>query len=251
MESLRELYKIGCGPSSSHTMGPHMAAEQFNRRWPQASAFRVTLYGSLAATGKGHLTDFTLREAFYPKPVDVVFDMQTRIKKHPNALKFQALDQAGHIMDSYMVYSIGGGAIRDDENFGKQVNNIYPHKSMNEILQYTSDKRMLLWEYVEECEGADIWNYLTEVWTTMKDTMNRGLSKRGVLPGSLNLERKAQRYLYKAESSPQYLRRMNNLFAYALACSEENASGGIVVTAPTCGSCGVVPAVCRLGPGTC
>ena len=251
MESLRELYKIGCGPSSSHTMGPHMAAEQFNRRWPQASAFRVTLYGSLAATGKGHLTDFTLREAFYPKPVDVVFDMQTRIKKHPNALKFQALDQAGHIMDSYMVYSIGGGAIRDDENFGKQVNNIYPHKSMNEILQYTSDKRMLLWEYVEECEGADIWNYLTEVWTTMKDTMNRGLSKRGVLPGSLNLERKAQRYLYKAESSPQYLRRMNNLFAYALACSEENASGGIVVTAPTCGSCGVVPAVCRLVQEIC
>ena len=251
MESLRELYKIGCGPSSSHTMGPHSAADQFNRRWPQASSFRVTLYGSLAATGKGHLTDFTLREAFYPKPVDIIFDLQTRIKKHPNALKFQALDQAGHIMDSHMVYSIGGGAIRDDENFGKQVNNIYPHHSMNEILQYTSDKRMLLWEYVEECEGADIWNYLTEVWTTMKDTMNRGLSKRGVLPGSLNLERKAQRYLYKAESSPQYLRRMNNLFAYALACSEENASGGIVVTAPTCGSCGVVPSVCRLVQEIC
>ena len=251
MESLRELYKIGCGPSSSHTMGPHSAADQFNRRWPQASSFRVTLYGSLAATGKGHLTDFTLREAFYPKPVDIIFDLQTRIKKHPNALKFQALDQAGHIMDSHMVYSIGGGAIRDDENFGKQVNNLYPHHSMNEILQYTSDKRMLLWEYVEECEGADIWNYLTEVWTTMKDTMNRGLSKRGVLPGSLNLERKAQRYLYKAESSPQYLRRMNNLFAYALACSEENASGGIVVTAPTCGSCGVVPSVCRLVQEIC
>ena len=110
---------------------------------------------------------------------------------------------------------------------------------------------MLLWEYVEECEGADIWDYLTEVWATMQDTMKRGLSKRGVLPGSLNLERKAQRYLYKAENSPQYLRRMNNLFAYALACSEENASGGVVVTAPTCGSCGVVPAVCRLVQEIC
>ena len=251
METLRELYKIGCGPSSSHTMGPRKAADQFNRRFPQASAFRATLYGSLAATGKGHLTDFTLREAFYPKPVDIIFDGKTVVKKHPNALKFEALDQAGHVIGDYVIYSIGGGAIRDDETFGKQLNNIYPHKSMNEILQYTSEKRMLLWEYVEECEGADIWDYLTEVWLTMKETMKRGLSKRGVLPGSLNLERKAQRYLYKAENSPQYLRRMNNLFAYALACAEENASGGIVVTAPTCGSCGVVPAVCRLVQEIC
>ena len=117
---------------------------------------------------------------------------------------------------------------------------------MAEILQYTSDKRMLLWEYVEEFEGADIWQYLATIWKTMQATMNRGLEKRGVLPGSLNLERKARRYLYKAENSPQYLRRMNNLFSYALACSEENAAGGVVVTAPTCGSCGVVPAVCRL-----
>ena len=246
METLRELYKIGCGPSSSHTMGPRKAADQFNRRFAQASSFRATLYGSLAATGKGHLTDFTLREAFYPKPVDIIFDGETIVQKHPNALKFEALDQAGHVIGQYTIYSIGGGAIRDDETLGKELNNIYPHKSMNEILQYTSEKRMLLWEYVEECEGADIWDYLTEVWLTMKETMKRGLSKRGVLPGSLNLERKAQRYLYKAENSPQYLRRMNNLFAYALACAEENASGGIVVTAPTCGSCGVVPAVCRL-----
>ncbi len=251
METLRELYKIGCGPSSSHTMGPRKAGDAFNRRYPQASSFRVTLYGSLAATGKGHLTDFTLREAFYPKPVEIIFDYQTVVKKHPNALKFEALDQAGHMIGDYMVYSIGGGAIRDDETFGKQLNNVYPHKSMNEILQYTSEKRMLLWEYVEECEGADIWDYLTEVWLTMKETIKRGLSKRGVLPGSLNLERKAQRYLYKAENSPQYLRRMNNLFAYALACAEENASGGIVVTAPTCGSCGVVPSVCRLVQEIC
>ncbi len=251
MESLRELYKIGMGPSSSHTMGPRKAADAFNRAYPAAVSFKVVLYGSLAATGKGHLTDFTIKEAFYPKNVEIEWQPTTFLPKHPNALRLQALDQAGHVMGEKVVYSIGGGAIRDDETFGQKLNSIYPHNSMAEILEYTSSKRMLLWEYVEEYEGADIWNYLETVWKTMQATMKRGLEKRGVLPGSLNLERKARRYLYKAENSPQYLRRMNNLFAYALACAEENASGGVVVTAPTCGSCGVVPAVCRLVQEIC
>lgn len=246
MQSLKELYKIGMGPSSSHTMGPRKAADAFNRTYPTAESFRAVLYGSLAATGKGHLTDFAIKEAFYPKPVTIEWEYDTFLPKHPNAMRFEALDKAGHIMGAQVAYSIGGGDIRTDEAFGREINNIYPHKSMAEILQYTSDKRMLLWEYVEEFEGTDIWQYLGTIWKTMQTTMNRGLEKRGVLPGSLNLERKARRYLYKAENSPQYLRRMNNLFSYALACSEENAAGGVVVTAPTCGSCGVVPAVCRL-----
>ena len=246
MQSLKELYKIGMGPSSSHTMGPRKAADAFNRTYPTAESFRAVLYGSLAATGKGHLTDFAIKEAFYPKPVTIEWEYDTFLPKHPNAMRFEALDKAGHIMGAQVAYSIGGGDIRTDEAFGREINHIYPHKSMAEILQYTSDKRMLLWEYVEEFEGTDIWQYLGTIWKTMQTTMNRGLEKRGVLPGSLNLERKARRYLYKAENSPQYLRRMNNLFSYALACSEENAAGGVVVTAPTCGSCGVVPAVCRL-----
>lgn len=246
MQSLKELYKIGMGPSSSHTMGPRKAADAFNRTYPTAESFRAVLYGSLAATGKGHLTDFAIKEAFYPKPVTIEWEYDTFLPKHPNAMRFEALDKAGHIMGAQVAYSIGGGDIRTDEAFGREINHIYPHKSMAEILQYTSDKRMLLWEYVEEFEGADIWQYLSTIWKTMQTTMNHGLEKRGVLPGSLNLERKARRYLYKAENSPQYLRRMNNLFSYALACSEENAAGGVVVTAPTCGSCGVVPAVCRL-----
>lgn len=246
MQSLKELYKIGMGPSSSHTMGPRKAADAFNRTYPTAESFRAVLYGSLAATGKGHLTDFAIKEAFYPKPVTIEWEYDTFLPKHPNAMRFEALDKAGHIMGEQVAYSIGGGDIRTDEAFGREINHIYPHKSMAEILQYTSDKRMLLWEYVEEFEGTDIWQYLATIWKTMQTTMNRGLEKRGVLPGSLNLERKARRYLYKAENSPQYLRRMNNLFSYALACSEENAAGGVVVTAPTCGSCGVVPAVCRL-----
>ena len=246
MQSLKELYKIGMGPSSSHTMGPRKAADAFNRTYPTAESFRAVLYGSLAATGKGHLTDFAIKEAFYPKPVTIEWEYDTFLPKHPNAMRFEALDKAGHVMGAQVAYSIGGGDIRTDEAFGQEINNIYPHKSMAEILQYTSDKRMLLWEYVEEFEGTDIWQYLGTIWKTMQTTMNRGLEKRGVLPGSLNLERKARRYLYKAENSPQYLRRMKNLFSYALACSEENAAGGVVVTAPTCGSCGVVPAVCRL-----
>ena len=219
MQSLKELYKIGMGPSSSHTMGPRKAADAFNRAYPSAESFRAVLYGSLAATGKGHLTDFAIKEAFYPKPVTIEWEYNTFLPKHPNAMRFEALDKAGHIMGAQVAYSIGGGDIRTDENFGQEINNIYPHKSMAEILQYTSDKRMLLWEYVEEFEGADIWQYLGTIWKTMQTTMNRGLEKRGVLPGSLNLERKARRYLYKAENSPQYLRRMNNLFSYALACS--------------------------------
>lgn len=202
MQSLKELYKIGMGPSSSHTMGPRKAADAFNRTYPTAESFRAVLYGSLAATGKGHLTDFAIKEAFYPKPVTIEWKYDTFLPKHPNAMRFEALDKAGHIMGAQVAYSIGGGDIRTDEAFGREINHIYPHKSMAEILQYTSDKRMLLWEYVEEFEGTDIWQYLATIWKTMQTTMNRGLEKRGVLPGSLNLERKARRYLYKAENSP-------------------------------------------------
>ena len=245
MQSLKQLYNIGMGPSSSHTMGPRKAAEQFSTAYPQAACFRVTLYGSLAATGKGHLTDFAIREGFEPRPVTILWEPTVFLPHHPNALLLEALDKAGHVLAKETVYSVGGGEIDDDQHKTLSPKIVYPHTSMAQILAYTSQHRMLLWEYVEECEGPEIWNYLTTVWNTMQQTMQRGLEKRGVLPGSLNLERKARRYLHNAEHSPQYLRRMNNLFAYALACAEENASGGQVVTAPTCGSSGVVPAVCR------
>ena len=245
MQSLTHLYRIGMGPSSSHTMGPHKAAKQFAAQYPQAVSFYVILYGSLAATGRGHLTDFTIKEALEPRPVEIKWEPSVFLPKHPNAFKLEALDKAGHSLGSQIFYSVGGGEVWDDEHFSPTHHSVYPHTSMAEILDYTASQKMLLWEYVEECEGPQIWQYLTEVWNTMQHTMARGLEKRGVLPGSLNLERKARRYLNNAEHSPQYLRRMNNLFAYALACAEENASGGKVVTAPTCGSCGVVPSVCR------
>ncbi len=245
MESLTHLYKIGMGPSSSHTMGPHQAAVQFAANYPQAVSFRVTLYGALAATGKGHLTDFTIKEALEPHRIEIVWEPTVFLPRHPNALRLEALDKAGHPLGSQIFYSIGGGEIRTDAQDTPAYPSVYPHTSMAEILAYTAARKMLLWEYVEECEGPAIWDYLITVWHTMQRTMARGLEKRGVLPGSLNLERKARRYLHNAEQAPQYLRRMNNLFAYALACAEENAAGCEVVTAPTCGSCGVVPAVCR------
>ena len=246
MQSLTQLYKIGMGPSSSHTMGPRKAAEQFAAAYPHATSFKVTLYGSLAATGKGHLTDFALKEGFYPRPVNIVWEPAVFLPKHPNALLLQALDKAGHITAEQTVYSIGGGEICGKHMGSPRHKSVYPHRSMAEILDYTAQHKMLLWEYVEEYEGPAVWEYLATVWHTMQTTMNRGLDKRGVLPGPLNLERKARRYLHGAEQAPQYLRRKNNLYAYALACAEENACGGQVVTAPTCGSCGVVPAVCRL-----
>ncbi len=246
MESLTQLYKIGMGPSSSHTMGPRKAAEQFAAANPQAASFKVTLYGSLGATGKGHLTDYAVKEGFEPRPVSIAWEPSVFLPKHPNALRLQALDKAGHLLTEKTVYSVGGGEVRDDHFLPEHHQSIYPHKTMADILAYTAKNRMLLWEYVEECEGPQIWEYLTTVWHTMMRTMNRGLEKRGVLPGSLGLERKARRYLHSAEHAPAYLRRKNNLYAYALACAEENASGGEVVTAPTCGSSGVIPAVCRL-----
>lgn len=246
MESLTQLYKIGMGPSSSHTMGPRKAAEEFATAYPQAASFKVTLYGSLAATGKGHLTDYAIKEGFEPRPVTILWEPAVFLPKHPNALHVQALDKAGHVLAEKTLYSVGGGEVHNDSFLPHRQKSIYPHNSMAEILSYTAKNRMLLWEYVEECEGTHIWEYLTTVWHTMMRTMNRGLEKRGVLPGSLGLERKARRYLHSAEHAPAYLRRKNNLYAYALACAEENASGGEVVTAPTCGSSGVVPAVCRL-----
>ena len=261
------LGPITIGPSSSHTAGAVRIGLVCRMLLDDdIKHARITFYGSFADTYHGHGTDkavvggllgfFTdnekiresLRLAEFRGLSYEIFTAEDP-RMHPNTVMIEARtkDKSVRIQGA----SVGGGAIRDDETIGQKLNNVYPHTSMGAILEYTSAKRMLLWEYVEECEGADIWDYLNTVWQTMQGTMKRGLEKRGVLPGSLNLERKARRYLYKAENSPQYLRRMNNLFSYALACAEENAAGGVVVTAPTCGSCGVLPAVCRLVQEIC
>ena len=244
MESLRKLYKIGMGPSSSHTMGPRKAAEDFNRMYPQALSFRVTLYGSLAATGKGHLTDFAVKEAFSPKPVSILWEPTTFLPRHPNALKLEALDRAGHVLCEQTVYSIGGGAL--SEGPGKELSSsgeIYPLNTLTEIITWCDDNGYTLWEYVEKYEGKEIWDYLQEVWDVMKAAVERGLEAEGRLPGPLNLPRKAFNYYVKAQGYQVNLRSRGLVFSYALAVSEENASGGIVVSAPTCGSSGVLPGV--------
>lgn len=246
MQTLRELFKVGMGPSSSHTMGPRKAADIFNKKNPHAHSFRVTLYGSLALTGKGHLTDFAITSGLEPKPVSIVWEEETFMPKHPNALKFEALDEKENILDSWQVYSVGGGDIRDDKDFNTTPKSIYPLTTMQDILAYCKSKKMSLWEYVEEVEGPEIWDYLLDIWKQMQATIETGVKKWEVLPGSLQLERKARRYFKISDTSPRYVRRMHKLFSYALACSEENASGGKVVTAPTCGSCGVLPAVLKI-----
>ncbi len=242
MESIRKIYKIGLGPSSSHTMGPRFAAEKFRKKNEAATQIRITLYGSLAATGKGHLTDKVLRESFPKDKVKIIWQKDTVLPQHTNGLKFEALDAKGSLLDEWTVFSVGGGDIEDEETRSQKVN-VYPHTKMNDILKWCQQNGRTLWEYVEIHEGEEIWDFLDDVWKTMKESIVRGLENEGVLPGILHLQRKASTYYIKAKSSAGTLQKRALVFAYALAVSEENAGGGTIVTAPTCGSCGVVPAV--------
>jgi len=245
MESIREIYRIGYGPSSSHTMGPRAAAEAFLGCTPRAESYRVTLYGSLAATGKGHLTGEALREVIRDRPLEIILKPETFLPRHPNAMTFEARDAAGQSLSSWTVYSIGGGKIVDD-TYSPDAERVYPFVHMDSVLDHCEKNGRQLWEVVEEYEGGSIWDYLGEVWEVMKDSVRRGLANQGVLPGVLKLPRKARSYSLKAESLAGIFKNRAKLFAYALAVSEENAAGGRIVTAPTCGSAGVVPAVLTL-----
>ena len=244
MESIKEIFKIGFGPSSSHTMGPHKAATIFREKHPECRQFKVTLYGSLAATGKGHLTDTAILSAF-SSDAQVTIDWQPKIflPYHPNAMKFEAIGTGAQIIDAWTVYSIGGGTISDGQSREEHPTQLYPMQQLTEILHWCERTGRSYWEYVNGCEQTDIWDYLMEVWNVMKDSIKRGLENEGVLPGLLNLRRKASTYYVKAKGYRASLQSRGLVFAYALAVSEENASGGRIVTAPTCGSSGVVPAV--------
>lgn len=243
MKSIRELYRIGTGPSSSHTMGPRKAAERFIALHPGQPKYVVTLFGSLAATGKGHMTDAALEDVLGAEgaEVEIVWKPDIFLPYHPNALSFSAIDSNGKATDPWTVYSVGGGAIEEEGSDALQSPDIYDMNSMTEIMEYCEQTGRCYWEYVEECEGPEIWEYLREVWEAMRQAVERGLSHEGRLPGPLNLRRKAASYHVKAEGFRDNLRNRGLTFAYALAVSEENASGGRIVTAPTCGSCGVVP----------
>ncbi|NLI71762.1 MAG: serine dehydratase, partial [Bacteroidales bacterium] len=231
MESIKELYRIGHGPSSSHTMGPRFAAERFKKENPGAASFRVTLYGSLAATGKGHLTDATIIETFLPEQVEFVWKPEIVLPFHTNGMKFEALDVQGNSVKDWMVYSVGGGKIME-ENQDDSEKHVYEHNSMSEIMALVEQKGQDYWEYVKRRENSDTWDYLFEVWKAMKRSIQEGLDADGVLPGGLNLRRKASAYWIKAKGYRASLRSRSMIMAYAMAVSEQNASGGVVVTAP-------------------
>jgi len=242
MESIRELYRIGHGPSSSHTMGPKKAAERFLENNSSAHRFEVILYGSLAATGMGHLTDQAIKETFKNYQFDIQWKPTIFLPKHPNALKFTAFKTDETVLDEWTAYSIGGGTIIDDKT-ESETKEIYEHKNLLEIMNWCNQNGKQYWEYIEEFEGTDIWVFLEVVWEVMQDSVKRGLNRDGVLPGVLKLPRKAQSFYLKGKNYATPFKRRSQLFSYALAVSEENASGGKIVAAPTCGSCGVIPAV--------
>jgi len=245
MESLRQLYKIGLGPSSSHTMGPRKAAEIFvERTRDRALRYEVTLYGALAATGRGHLTDQAILEVLTGvAPTEILWKPETVLPFHTNGMTFRAFGADGSEFDSWTVYSVGGGDIVEEGQPRSAGPDIYPLTRISDIMKYCEENGTSYWEYVDECEGAAIWDYLAEVWKVMKAAVERGIEAEGVLPGGLGVRRKAVSYYVHAEGYSKSLKSRGLVYAYALAVSEENASGGLIVTAPTCGSCGIVPAV--------
>ena len=251
MKSIRDIYKIGKGPSSSHTMGPERAAKLFKEKNPGADAFKVVLYGSLSATGVGHGTDRVLREVLAPVPTQIVFSQEELPGAHPNTMDFFALKN-GAEASSMRVESIGGGDIRIPGKHDAESEDVYIEHSFAEIADFCKWRYIhTLSEYVELNEGPEIWDFLMEVWQVMKNAIDEGLKAEGVLPGGLNVQRKAK---FLMEQSPEEqipaLLEFQKIAAYAYAVAEQNADNGTIVTAPTCGACGVLPAVLKYAQET-
>ncbi len=241
MQSLKELFRIGPGPSSSHTLGPRRAALMFREAFADAAAYRVELLGSLALTGKGHLSDKAIIEAFQPIPCEVHFKSKVTLK-HPNTMIFTALDAQNHAIDSWTCYSLGGGAIAIEGQDDLEGAEVYPHNSMKEIKAYCESEGISLCDYVDRFETID--NYLTEILLQMCKTVDNGLNTAGLLPGKLKLERIGRKLLDKANLCESAMEKEKLLLsAYAYSASEENAAGGMSVTAPTLGSSGVLPSL--------
>lgn len=246
MKSIREIYKIGKGPSSSHTMGPERAAHLFRQKYPEADNYRVILYGSLSKTGIGHGTDRVIRDVLAPLPTEIVFSTEELPNSHPNTMDLIAL-QNKNVIGKLRVESIGGGDIRvpGEKRAGEE--EVYVEHSFAEIADFCKWRYIqTLSEYVELNEGPEIWDFLMEVWLTMKRAIDEGLAASGVLPGGLNVQRKAK-YLYEQipESDIPALKEFQMIAAFAYAVAEQNADNGTIVTAPTCGACGVLPAVLK------
>ena len=244
MKSIRSIYKIGKGPSSSHTMGPERAAKLFKERYPNADRFQVTLYGSLSKTGVGHGTDRVVREVLSPAHADIIFSPE--FLTHPNTLDLRAFEKDAEV-GFLRVESIGGGDIRYLGQESHAEEEIYVEHSFAEIADFCKWRYIdKLSDYVELNEGPEIWDFLMEVWQVMKNAISEGLASSGTLPGGLNVQRKAK-FLYekKPHEDVAALKEFQTIAAYAYAVAEQNADNGTVVTAPTCGACGVLPAVLK------
>ena len=239
MKSLKELYKIGNGPSSSHTMGPKKAALLLKEEYPDADLYKIILYGSLAFTGKGHLTDKIIDEALKPSNVEIIFNKEEKELKHPNTMDLIAFKE-GKELGKFRVYSIGGGSIQIEGKDFQDEKDIYQFTTFTDIKNNCED----LLKYVYSQEDNDIKEYIKQVWNTMKNGIEIGLKEEGIIPGRLEIPKKAKNlYEESIENETAELERRRLLTAYAYATSEQNASGGIIVTAPTCGASGVLPAV--------
>lgn len=250
MHSLKELYKTGTGPSSSHTMGPERAVKIMRALFPQADELKATLYGSLALTGDGHGTDNVIIKTAKPLKCSVEHDGKTPCPVHPNTMVIAAYC-GGKLLAERKIYSVGGGSVVFDgepaDKYEKYADDsVYPHNSFTEIADYCRNNNLRLWEYVERFEGAEIFDFLADIWERMKETIHEGLTVDGVLPGILGTQRRAQKLYNQRHIDESKQTRENRLVcSYAFATSEQNAAGGIIVTAPTCGACGVVPSVLK------
>ena len=246
MKSLKYLYKIGRGPSSSHTMGPDKAARYFKERNADADSYKVILYGSLSSTGKGHKTDEAILDVFEGTEINLVFGShETDGLPHENTMDFFAYKD-GKEIDFKRIMSVGGGQIVVEGDSEIEEEDIYPVNTFGQIAEYCNTHNIRLYEYIEKYEGEEIWEYLHEIWKAMKNAINAGLSTRGVLDGGLGVERKAQFLYNQSHIDESDITKENRLVcAYAFAASEHNAGGGVIVTAPTCGACAVLPSVLK------
>ncbi len=225
MESIKRLYKIGLGPSSSHTMGPRKAAEEFLDRHRDASRFEVTLYGSLAATGAGHLTDRAIIDTLEPTaPTTIVWKPEMFLDFHPNGMTLRSFDSEGKETDSDTVFSIGGGDICREGQSRTVGEKVYEMSHISDILNWCESTGRSYWEYVDMCEDSDVWDYLHEVWITMKEAVERGIEAEGVLPGGLGVRRKAVSYHVHAAGYNSNLKSRGLVYAYALAVKIGRAS---------------------------
>ena len=246
MKSIKDIYKIGTGPSSSHTMGPEAAAKLIRQENPEADSFKVVLFGSLSKTGKGHGTDRAVKAALAPLPAEVIFsDENPGENSHPNTMDLYAYKEDQQIA-KMRVFSIGGGdiVVEGRENPRSETEEIYLENSFAEIRQFCDFRYIDIFEYININEGEEIWEYLAQVWAVMKSSVFSGLNKEGVLPGGLGIRRKAKQLFETVlETEHPEVVECQRVCSYAFAVSEENADNGLIVTAPTCGACGVVPAV--------